>query len=232
MKSILSVLAGLLALGILTYVCAERSRPDIETDLGGKGQTMLAGMGLTAAKAAPEGQILTLTGQVPSEEARKKAGRSAESIYGVSEVRNLLKVNVAPPPPAAPVMTAQQKQEAATCQQRFSGLLKESIRFQTGSAQIARASHRLLDRLAEAAKACPDAQIEVGGHTDSRGNRETNLRLSQRRAESVIAYLAKKGIDAKRFSAVGYGPDKPVADNKSAKGMQRNRRTEFSVKGL
>lgn len=229
MKSLLTVLAGLLALGALTMFCANRSRPDIEADLGGKSQTMLAGMGLGAAKAAPEGQIITLTGEVPDEATRLKAAKDAYAIFGVSEVRNLLTVSA---PPATPVMTPQQRQEAITCQQRFSGLLSESIRYETGSAVISAASHGLLNKLAEAAKACPDAQIEVGGHTDPRGSRAMNMTLSQRRAESVVKYLGKQGVDVKRFTAVGYGPDKPIAENSTPQGMQKNRRTEFSVKGI
>lgn len=230
MKNLLTVIAGLIALIALTFICANRNRPAIEADLGGKSQTMLAGMGLSGAKAAPEGQIITLTGEVPDEATRIKASKDAYAIFGVSEVRNLLTVKE--PAPAAPVMTAQQRQEAVTCQQRFSGLLSENLQYETGSAVISAASYALLNRLAVAAKACPDAQIEVGGHTDPRGTRAMNMTLSQRRAESVVAFLGKQGVDTKRFSAVGYGPDKPIAENTTPQGMQKNRRTEFSVKGI
>ncbi len=228
MKNLLTVLAGLIALGLLTFFCANRSRPDIEADLGGQSQTMLAGMGLGAAKASPEGQIVTLTGEVPDEAARLKAARDAYNIWGVSEVRNLLVVKAAE---AAP-MTPRQRQEAITCQQRFGGLLQENIQYETGSAVISAGSYPLLNKLAEAAKACPDARIEVGGHTDPRGTRALNLTLSKQRAESVVAYLGKQGIDIGRFTAVGYGPDKPVAENTTPEGMRRNRRTEFAVKGI
>jgi OmpA-OmpF porin, OOP family len=75
------------------------------------------------------------------------------------------------------------------------------------------------------------SRFEVAGHTDSMGERTQNLALSQARAEAVIQYLKDKGLDATRFTARGYGPDKPVADNASREGRQRNRRIEFIQAG-
>jgi OOP family OmpA-OmpF porin len=69
----------------------------------------------------------------------------------------------------------------------------------------------------------------VGGHTDSIGSDEYNLRLSQRRAEAVAAWLAAHGIAAARLTAKGFGESKPVADNRTAEGRQRNRRIEIVV---
>jgi OOP family OmpA-OmpF porin len=71
--------------------------------------------------------------------------------------------------------------------------------------------------------------VEIQGHTDNAGLADQNRKLSQKRAEAVVKYLVDKGVDASRLTAKGYGPDKPVADNKTAKGRQLNRRVEFVI---
>jgi OOP family OmpA-OmpF porin len=71
--------------------------------------------------------------------------------------------------------------------------------------------------------------IQVDGHTDSRGSHAYNDRLSIRRAESVKRWLAAHGIAAGRISTDGYGESEPVASNASADGRQRNRRVVIGV---
>ncbi|MNY48356.1 Photosystem I chlorophyll a apoprotein A2 [compost metagenome] len=80
----------------------------------------------------------------------------------------------------------------------------------------------------------PTMVIELGSHTDSRGSDSYNLQLSQKRAESAVAYIVSKGIDQKRITAKGYGETKPV--NHCVNGtkcsdaeFQLNRRTEFAI---
>ena len=230
MKNLITLLLGLLGVCVLTYFCANMHRPAIEADLTAKTNLQLAGVGLAHVRPAAEGQIITLTGEVPSEAAKQKAGAEASAVWGVSEVRNLLTVTV--PKPTARLMTPQQRTEAVTCQGKFDEFLKAPIRFAIGNAEINPASHSLLDSLAAMAKTCPAAQFEVGGHTDPRGSHEGNVNLSKRRAAAVVKYLAAHGVAASRMSAEGYGPDKPIAENKTAAGRARNRRTEFQVKGL
>ena len=70
-------------------------------------------------------------------------------------------------------------------------------------------------------------RIEV--HTDSQGADDKNLKLSQARADSVVAYLVGKGVPQAMLSPVGYGETKPIADNKTAAGREQNRRVEFSI---
>jgi outer membrane protein OmpA-like peptidoglycan-associated protein len=103
----------------------------------------------------------------------------------------------------------------------------QGVTFQTGSAQLTPAARAILDGVAQTLAANPDIKVEVGGHTDSTGSRATNVRLSQARAESVMAYLVGKGVAASRLTAKGYGPDEPVADNKTADGRAKNRRVEL-----
>jgi outer membrane protein OmpA-like peptidoglycan-associated protein len=69
--------------------------------------------------------------------------------------------------------------------------------------------------------------VLVEGHTDSTGKYESNIKLSERRAEAVRTYLVKKGVQPDRLEAKGFGPDRPVADNKTAAGREANRRVEF-----
>lgn len=72
-----------------------------------------------------------------------------------------------------------------------------------------------------------NVNIEVAGHTDSRGRDEYNMKLSQRRAEAVRNYLVSKGIASDRLSARGYGESQPVADNATDEGRFQNRRVEL-----
>jgi OOP family OmpA-OmpF porin len=84
----------------------------------------------------------------------------------------------------------------------------------------------------EIAGKCPDASIEIGGHTDSDGSEAYNKRLSQSRASAVKSYLTNKGMSENRLTAVGYGELDPVANNGTKEGKAKNRRIEFKVKGV
>ena len=129
-------------------------------------------------------------------------------------------------PPETPASSTQ-------CQDALAAAFgRRQIYFESNKATIRPVSYPVLDRLAEAAKSCPARSIEISGHTDQRESRQKNIRLSRNRAQAVIDYLIKKGVPAQRLTIVGYGPAKPVASNATATGMQRNRRVEFTLKGL
>lgn len=85
----------------------------------------------------------------------------------------------------------------------------------------------IIDRDAASLDKWGDVNIEVAGHTDSRGSDEYNMKLSQRRAEAVRSYLVSKGIASDRLSAKGYGESQPVADNATDEGRFQNRRVEL-----
>jgi len=87
-----------------------------------------------------------------------------------------------------------------------------------------------LERLIQLLKDVPTMKIEIGGHTDSKGSDEYNLKLSGSRAESVVTYLSTHGIDKARLTSKGYGETKPMATNETDDGRQLNRRTEFEIK--
>jgi OOP family OmpA-OmpF porin len=69
--------------------------------------------------------------------------------------------------------------------------------------------------------------VEIAGHADSQGSPERNLELSRRRAQAVLDYFVSRGEDPERFVAVGYGDTRPIADNSTEEGRQKNRRIEF-----
>ena len=122
--------------------------------------------------------------------------------------------------------------EADTCQE----LLREAaskgiIQFERAKADLTADSTDTLYGLAEIANACPAFRIEIEGHTDAEGTDERNQRLSDRRAQEVVRFLSRAGVDASRLRAVGYGATRPIADNNTADGRAKNRRIEFTVKG-
>ncbi|GLR85668.1 membrane protein [Bradyrhizobium iriomotense] len=121
--------------------------------------------------------------------------------------------------------------DGTVCQQLFSELLtKGRIRFEPKRANIDPDSAGLLDHLIETALRCPNAMIEVAGHTDSDGEDSFNQALSEKRAQAVIDYLVKAGLPSDRFTAVGYGSTQPVAGNDTDEGKAQNRRIEFLVR--
>jgi outer membrane protein OmpA-like peptidoglycan-associated protein len=105
----------------------------------------------------------------------------------------------------------------------------QGIEFETGKATIKKKSFPLLDKIAEIFIENSNYIIEVQGHTDDVGKAEVNKKISEKRAQAVMKYLEKKGVAAERMSAVGYGPDVPIADNRTKAGRQKNRRVEFKI---
>jgi outer membrane protein OmpA-like peptidoglycan-associated protein len=107
--------------------------------------------------------------------------------------------------------------------------IKQQVHFATGKHRILPDSFPLLDQVVSVLKDSPRMRVSIEGHTDSVGTEAFNMRLSQRRAESVLQHLVERGISPERLESVGFGPTKPVASNKTAKGRALNRRTEFRI---
>ena len=111
---------------------------------------------------------------------------------------------------------------------KFTGVI-EGINFKTAQATILPGSYAILDRAVAVLKEYSDIRLEIAGHTDSVGKADYNRDLSQRRADSVKMYFIANGIDASRLTTIGYGLDRPIADNKTEAGRAKNRRTEFRL---
>lgn len=104
----------------------------------------------------------------------------------------------------------------------------KNLEFDLGKATIRPTSYATLNKVAELLIE-KNFSLKLAGHTDNTGSRELNMRLSKERAESVKAYLVSQGTNASRIEATGYGPDQPIASNKTADGRQQNRRVEFTL---
>ncbi len=109
-------------------------------------------------------------------------------------------------------------------------IIKDKIFFATAKAVILPKSFPLLDQVAAVLQQHKEIEgIEIQGHTDNKGKREYNIKLSQARAESVKTYLTSKGVDGTRLKAHGYGPDRPADTNATEAGRSNNRRVEFVI---
>ena len=108
-------------------------------------------------------------------------------------------------------------------------LKNRTIEFESGSAVLAASGIQILDEMVTALNKVSGKKIRIIGHTDSSGDTNKNLMLSQQRAEAVKTYLIKKNIPAHLLSTDGLGASKPVAENTTAEGRKKNRRIEFEV---
>lgn len=103
------------------------------------------------------------------------------------------------------------------------------IRFKVNSAELLAESFKVLDDVAAILKSNPEIRVSIEGHTSSEGAYTANMKLSENRANKVKSYLESKGIDAARLSAIGFGPDKPLNEGKTAIEKAQNRRVELKL---
>jgi len=106
-------------------------------------------------------------------------------------------------------------------------IVLEGVTFETGKADITPESSQILRTALKTLTTYPEIQVEIGGYSDNVGSKKSNIRLSQRRADSVREWLIERGIDSARIIAKGYGPDFPIAPNDSPENKRKNRRIEF-----
>ena len=112
--------------------------------------------------------------------------------------------------------------------QKFTGAIPD-IQFKVNSDELLSSSFDTLNRAANVLREFSSVRIEIQGHASSDGDDDYNLQLSQRRAASVRTYLAQRGVESMRLTAVGYGEMQPVDTNKTESGRKRNRRVEFII---
>lgn len=179
-----------------------------------------------------------LSGDVP-EGQRNKAISIVENISGVGSVRwadnedAVASDGTATDDGAATVPAADEPVDQAVvakCQSDINSITEgKNINFRSGSFYVPPTSHGLLDEIVAAIKPCAGVKLEVQGHTDLTGNPDVNQRLSEGRASSVRDELVKRGLDADRVIAKGYGSTKPIENARTSAANAKNRRTIFVI---
>jgi OmpA-OmpF porin, OOP family len=133
------------------------------------------------------------------------------------------------------ILEIQAMEQEVTANQMLDALNKDGfmalyINFDTGKSDIKPESQPIVDQIATLLKDNPDLKLSIEGHTDNVGTPQANKTLSEKRARAVVAAVVAAGVDAARLSAVGWGQEKPVADNRSEDGRAKNRRVEIVKK--
>lgn len=167
---------------------------------------------VTRGQLQVDGSTVTLRGDVADEGQRQQVVAAiAASLNPTYTVNNGLRV----------ALSEQAVLDAA--------LANRIIEFESGKATLTDAGKAILDQMSVALLKVKGKRVELIGHTDNAGSRAGNVSLSQARAEAVKAYVTGKGVNPDSIAVSGEGPDRPVADNRSAEGRARNRRIEFKV---
>jgi OOP family OmpA-OmpF porin len=131
----------------------------------------------------------------------------------------------ATPPPPAPVLVTVPIPPART--QQYCSIL--DLQFEIDKNTVQREFEEKIDKVAAFLQKYPDTTVLITGHSDEVGTPANNMRLSQRRADSVLSYLVSRGIARYRMLAVGFGETRPVADNRTEVGRRLNRRINATI---
>lgn len=194
---------------------------------------------LSFAEVKFKSGLLTVTGDTDSADDRarafnvvKQAVLGDQSHVGVVlALENAITLGgqaMADAPDAASTMGA--TPDAKACQTAYDTLLDgRVINFGSGSAVLAEDSKPLLNALAAVVKRCETYRVELGGHTDARGDATANQALSERRAQSVADYLVSKSVPASLLGVSGYGETQPKDAGGNAEADAKNRRIEFKI---
>ncbi len=212
-------LLGFIGFILIIFCCLFLKSNAIENDLTERTSTALTANNIDVDTVLLDGRDVTLKGIVASEEIKTKAGEIAADIFGVRTVNNLLQIKAKSVP--SPVKSIQKKLDEV--------IALKNIEFETNKAVIKKNSYPILLKVVSILEEYPSISIDIEGHTDSRGNAQHNLELSKKRANAVMDFLTKNGISANRLKTKGFGITKPIADNKTAEGRQKNRRVEFKI---
>ncbi len=163
-----------------------------------------------------------MTGRVPDavSAAAARAAITGSAPFGFTATATLIAPAPPPPPPAPPACLAAIATELA----------QGGIAFRISRDVMEPASEARLNRIAQAMITCPRVRFTIAGHTDSDGIAAQNVDLSQRRAQAVVAYLIRRGVEAGRLLSEGHGATRPLAPNDSAANKARNRRIEITAR--
>jgi outer membrane protein OmpA-like peptidoglycan-associated protein len=211
MKTLKTGLLGILAAGILFSGCATMNQTQKGAVIGGGGGAVVGGtIGALISKRPGGAALGALIGAT--------VGGGAGALIGHRMDKQAQELK--------------QQVPGATVERVGEGIIVEftdGVLFATNSTELNNAAFRSMDNLVEVLNRYPDNDLEVDGHTDSRGTAEYNNTLSQRRAETVTSYLASKGVSRRRMTARGFGFTAPKATNETVEGRAANRRVEFQI---
>jgi OOP family OmpA-OmpF porin len=169
-----------------------------------------------------DGTTITLSGQVADQATKATAARAAAKAVPGAVIANQLKVPGAEKPPVS--------EACQTFEARLAELMsRQKIIFLSGTAIVNEATRGSVGKVAALLRTCPEARVEIAGHTDNLGDPATSMPLSQRRADAIKAALVRLGLPAERMISRGYGELQPLASNKTAAGRIANRRVEIRV---
>ena len=153
-------------------------------------------------------------------DANDKCPNEPEDMDGDQDEDGCPDATVAPPPKP-------EYQKIVVTETRIE--LKQKIYFKSGKAKILPKSFDLLNEVADVLIKRPKTSVRIEGHTDSKGSASYNKSLSQKRADSVRAFLIEAGVPSTQLIAVGYGEEVPIDSNSTRDGRSRNRRVEFHI---
>jgi peptidoglycan-associated lipoprotein len=151
---------------------------------------------------------------------------ATKSAATVSSNNEGLSGRATPPPPPAPVPP---KPSASDEDAALSSMTFGPIYYELDSTTLKPESRETLDRLAEALRRRPGAQVTISGHTCELGTTEYNLALGQRRAAMAKDYLVKLGVGRNAITVVSYGEESPAVQGSGEDAWSRNRRSEFNL---
>ncbi|WP_127126645.1 OmpA family protein [Pseudoflavitalea rhizosphaerae] len=209
MKLLKNTLTGLMAASVLLAGCSSMNKTQKGAVIGTAGGAAAGAIiGKVAGNAALGAIIGAAVGGVTGTVIGKKMDKQA------AEIKN-----------EVPGATVERVGEGIVVE--FAD--KNAVLFGFDKADLTPATENSLNKLVQILKEYPDTNIEVQGHTDSRGTDEYNMQLSQRRATSVAGYLTRNGVASSRVTTKGYGESAPVATNDTDEGRAQNRRVNFLI---
>ena len=202
---------------VAARAAAERERIEIER---ARQDALKAQADAEQARAAAEAAKLAADAQ--AEQARAQAQQAQATIAQAEQEKNALRERL-----------REQLSVILETRETARGLIVNvsDVLFDTGSANLKPGAREKLARVAGILASHPDLHIEIEGHTDSVGGEDFNQHLSEKRAESVRAYLVEQKVSPSVVGTAGFGESRPVATNGTAAGRQQNRRVEIVVSG-
>lgn len=244
---LIPIILGVIGLSVLYWWTKESKAEYIENDLSYKSNTFLKESEVGGVIVNMDGRDATLTGTVESKQRSKEIENIIASLTGIRVVNNQLEIAknevavsepvvkellesepeiaLAPEPEVEAIKSPQEK----VVEEMLQTLDLAGITFLFGSDEITERGVNILNDVVRILNEHQEFDVVVAGHTDSVGDDNINLDLSQRRAQSVMNYLISQGIQAQRMNAVGYGESEPITSNDTQEGRAKNRRIEFAV---